>query len=379
MKILKMFILKSITLLCVLMQVVYCARRRHQSNNESTALDHHYHMISKRQVTSCPFSAAITCDKTSPYSSLDGSCNNLNSPYMGKANTPLKRLLPAEYADGKDLPKSVGADKTALPNPRTISRTAQNDNKRAEVDWTHIFATFGQFITHDIAETAVVADSTTGERLDCPCTSTSNSCFSITLPTGDSLGSCLKFPRSSATVDLGCTSTTREQLNIVTSAIDGSHIYGSGISYSNKIRSFVGGQLLATAGISSSLVTTRPYLPFSSSSCSATGNANLKCFQGGEDRTSENLGLSGMHTLFLREHNRIAASLQAINPKWTDERLFQETRKIVIAILQHIVYSQFIPGTIGVEGNALYGLNPTTTGYFTGYNPSVIREIGHFI
>lgn len=42
--------------------------------------------------------------------------------------------------------------------------------------------------------------------------------------------------------------------------------------------------------------------------------------------------------MLAREHNRMAAKLAAANPWWDDEKLFQESRKIVTAINQHITY-----------------------------------------
>ncbi len=38
-----------------------------------------------------------------------------------------------------------------------------------------------------------------------------------------------------------------------------------------------------------------------------------------------------------------------MNPFWSDEIIYHETRRIVIAILQHIVYKQFIPLVIGTS------------------------------
>ena len=45
-----------------------------------------------------------------------------------------------------------------------------------------------------------------------------------------------------------------------------------------------------------------------------------------------------MHTIWFREHNRIATKLRDINPTWDGDRLYEESRKIVGAELQHITF-----------------------------------------
>lgn len=54
-----------------------------------------------------------------------------------------------------------------------------------------------------------------------------------------------------------------------------------------------------------------------------------------------------MHMLFLREHNRMAKRLEELNPSWDDETIYQEARRIMAAVVQHITYNEWMPLILG--------------------------------
>lgn len=49
----------------------------------------------------------------------------------------------------------------------------------------------------------------------------------------------------------------------------------------------------------------------------------------------------------LRLHNLLCDELGKINPLWNDERLYQEARRLLIAMYQHVTYNEFIVILVG--------------------------------
>ena len=48
--------------------------------------------------------------------------------------------------------------------------------------------------------------------------------------------------------------------------------------------------------------------------------------------------------------------LKLMNPFWDDEIVFQEARKIVIAVHQHITFNEFLPRVLGSKLITQFGL-----------------------
>ena len=78
---------------------------------------------------------AFPCDHTSPYRTITGWCNNLQSPKLGQSFTAHERLLASAYEDGLGRPRQFSrllasqetGERLALPSPRLVSTSMHED------------------------------------------------------------------------------------------------------------------------------------------------------------------------------------------------------------------------------------------------------------
>jgi len=275
----------------------------------------------------------------------------LNKPRWGKSLTPFGRLMPPQYEDGIDRPRVSRSGRT-LPNSRVLSGIISTDFNNPHERYTLLLMQFGQFLDHDMTLTASTRLENGDGLVCCGRDFFENpsllhpACFSIPIPPQDLFYNqfnfnCMTFVRSAPAPRPDCQLGPREQLNQLTSFLDGGMIYGSTVNQMRTLRSFQGGQLVTA------FVNNEEYLPFTNNSCGIPQRTQRRCFAAGDSRANEQLELAAMHTIWLREHNRVARTLRELNPRWNDELLYQEARRIVIAEIQHITYNEFLPILLG--------------------------------
>ena len=296
--------------------------------------------------------------------SMDGSGNNRSDPEAGAAFTQLVRIAPADYADGISamagpLRKSgreisnivVAQGDASFPNPFGTS----------DYLWQ-----WGQFIDHDFA----LGD---GVRSD-------DRSHDIAIPMGDPHfdpahqgGKWIRFDRAIFDEETGTDLfNPREQVNEITSWLDGSMVYGSSDERAAALRAHDGtGRLKTSPG--GLLPLNTDLLP----------NANegpidpAALFLAGDVRANEQIGLTAMHTLFVREHNRWADHIRRTRPWFSDDDIYHAARRMVVAEIQIITYEEFLPALIGARALPRYrGYKPGHPGLFTEFSGAAWR-LGH--
>ncbi|VDO30637.1 unnamed protein product [Onchocerca flexuosa] len=189
------------------------------------------------------------CDEEcfhSRYRTYDGQCNNRIHTMWGASQTHFRRLLPPIYENGFNMPVGWNPSKLYFgyrkPNARSVSRKLLGTKSiTPHKTYSAMLMQWGQFIDHDLDFTATAISRqtfATGAICNRTCENL-NPCFNIPLARDDPRMllnpryPCIEFERSSAVCGSGETSliyrhvTYREQMNTITSYIDGSGIYGS--------------------------------------------------------------------------------------------------------------------------------------------------------
>ena len=297
------------------------------------------------------------CLLSAVFRTIDGSGNNVANPDWGAANTDLLRIAPATYSDG--VSAMAGLDR---PSPREISNAvaAQTNNilnDRQMSDWVW---QWGQFLDHDLDLTPQPGNPP--EHADIP------------VPTGDPFfdpqgtgTQVIQFDRSVFDPATGTgTDNPRQQPNVNTSYIDASMVYGSDPVRADALRTHVGGQLKTSPGDLLPLNNATYFgdlAPLPNSNSGPFPDDQL--YVAGDVRANENIGLTAVQTLFVREHNHWTDVLAALHPHWDDETLYQWARKIVGAEIEVITYKEFLPALMGSYA-------PSIDGH---YNPAVKASV----
>ncbi len=273
----------------------------------------------------------------SPFRTIDGTCNNISDPEKcdwGASDIMLHRLMDCYYGPDDTLNSMNGQDRKS---PREISNIVsdQTVSTPSSRNLSSLVFSWGQFLDHDIDLTPE------GET----------EISTIPIPSNDPLFTdMIPFSRSEFLEGTGDT-TTREQMNIITSWIDASNVYGSEQTRADWLRTFEDGKLKTSAGnllpyntidgeAGSALDPTAP-------SMAGDMEGTVELFVAGDVRANEQSGLTSLHTLFVREHNRLCDELVAAGFT-DDEGIYQRARKVVGALMQKITFEDFLPA-MGVE------------------------------
>lgn len=300
---------------------------------------------------------------------ISGKSNNLVYPEMGATDGRIIRVTSNGYSDLVAEPAGLNR-----PNPRRISNYLFEQKElindpRGLSDYAWVF---GQFIDHDIV---LVED----EKLEF---------MPIPVPAFDAhfdpmgVGNVM-IPMARSAYDLSTGTgpdNPRQNDNKISAWIDASNVYGSDEYRASWLRTFQDGKLKTSAG---------NYLPYNTIDGTLDGAVDIdapdmamenpfatKWFVAGDVRANENTLLASFHTLFVREHNRICEELILVDPTLADETIYQMARRKVGALIQAIVYEEWLP-TLGMEMPDYEGYSHTVKGDIMNVFSAAAFRYGH--
>nr|AIP87047.1 peroxicentin [Macrotermes barneyi] len=329
----------------------------------------------------CAAQYSKNADCSDKYRAIDGSCNHISHKTWGKVHTSYLRLMEPQYGDGIQEPRKPVQGKN-LPSPRFISTVMFRENDSVDTRKTLSLVQWTEFIEHDLAFTPVMKMVHSGNSIMC-CRQDGGflspryihpACMPISVPKNDPFYSkyrqlCMNYVRSLTALRPDCHFGPAEQMNQATHYLDGSMIYGADVEMAWKLRTFSKGKL------SSEMKNGYEFLPQADEPLQQCQVSSDTCYKSGDVRVNLHPQLAIMHTIWLREHNRIAGNLALFNPHWDDETLYQEARRIVIAKIQHITYNEWLPLVLGSKYAKKPGFQLKQSGFSNDFtenvNPSV--------
>jgi len=285
---------------------------------------------------------------------IDGFGNNMTFGEYGAVGIQLLRTTTVDYGDLFSTP--AGADR---PSAREISNDvcAQVGSIPNVAGASAFLFQWGQFVDHDI-------DLTVGASPSEP--------FNILVPSDDLFftpNSEIPLNRSDYDSATG-TSSPRQQTNGISAFIDASNVYGSDSYRANFLRTLDGTGRLKTSR--------HNLLPFNTIGLANAGGPDPSLFIAGDVRANETIGLTAVHTLMVREHNRIVGVLREEDELLSGDDLYERARAIVGAELQVITYREFLPVLLGPDALTLYsGYNPTVDPGISNVFSTAAYRFGH--
>jgi hypothetical protein len=136
-----------------------------------------------------------------------------------------------------------------------------------------------------------------------------------------------------------------QQLNEMTSVLDAENVYGTSSRRLEYIRSD-DSEITGRLRTSDNNMLPKNVLGLTNRG----GDDRTDLYLAGDVRANENLGLLVAHNLWVREHNFWADSIRASNPDLDGNGVFERARVMIRAIMQKIIYDEFLPALLG-EGS----------------------------
>jgi len=67
----------------------------------------------------------------------------------------------------------------------------------------------------------------------------------------------------------------------------------------------------------------------------------------GDPRVNQHPNMAVNTISLMRLHNILCDEFKRLNPTWNDEKIYQQARRLVIAMYQHVTYNEFLPVILG--------------------------------